>query len=230
MSLLTLLRAAIAGSTSDGPILDEGDRIENGEPFIALQIGQRSGVPLVLPYLGTCDTEFPSSVGYAAVQTGAKSSNVLASLPVAQCDDNGDLPIGVPLVGVQMGAKSGQPLFLVTCEPCTTDPCDRLANRDPVYPTTLYLEPDTFIFPTGLTFPMALTETSPGSLVWEGTQTGMLGLFFAQFKCLGSQFYLTITYNFFYTYSGADPAEDSLDPFVCTFTIDGFGITWTISE
>lgn len=228
MSLLLLLRSAVAGSTYDGPILDEGDRIENGEPFIALQIGGKSGRPLVLPFYGACNN-FESGRVYSSLQVGAYSSASLNALTVSRCDGE-ELPANVPLLGVHIGGKSGLPLILASCEECDGDPCERLANRDPAYPTTVYIEPDAWLYSSGLTFPMALNETSPGSMVWQGSQTGPYGLFFVSFNCTGTQFYLSVTYNFFYGYGGADPLEDSLDPLITSFLDTTYGTTWTVSE
>jgi hypothetical protein len=88
----------------------------DGNPWPGLQIGSRSGKPLLVPFRGKCSALATDDIS-VSVQVGGKSSAPLNAYSLAQCDGSA-LPEDTPLLGVHVGGKDGKPLLIGFCETC----------------------------------------------------------------------------------------------------------------
>jgi len=203
--------------------------LEINKPYLVKRVGSEGQTLHYLPWEGFCDGVVLDKPVLA--KRVANNAGVLHYLISDQkLENDGTLTIDKPYLAKRVASNNGLLHYLIGGVTCEENPCDRLANRDPAYPTTVYISFDTFALGAGLTFPMALTETASGSMVWQGSQTGGFGTFFASFNCTGSQYYLTVTYGGFYAFGDADPLEDSLDPLVTSFFDSFYSTTWTVAE
>lgn len=84
---------------------------------IGLQVGGKSGKPLIRSIRGLCVS---SLVGTTPVglQVGGRDGKPLIAFAPALCDDNGRLEQGKNYLGLQIGGRDGKPLVAAFCEVC----------------------------------------------------------------------------------------------------------------
>lgn len=132
MSLLTLLRGAVAWSTVPGDTNPTPSDLVPGRDYWGVQIGGRSGKPLILPFRGSCSDMATNDIG-VAVQIGRKDSRPLVSAPSSICNHEGDLLPESIVTGLQIGGRQFSKR-LTDRRPLVYGKCIRCGDEDPPDP------------------------------------------------------------------------------------------------